>query len=33
MRDGVTIIFVARPEAIEEFIQPDDALGHFASTA
>ena len=29
MRDGVAIIIVARPEAFEEFIQPQYALGHF----
>src|ERR1035437_6230041 len=27
--DGVAIILVARPEAIEEFIQPQHTLGHF----
>ena len=29
MRDGVAIIFVARTEAIEKFIQPQYALRHF----
>jgi len=29
MRDGIAVIFIARPEDVEEFVQPLHTLGHF----